>query len=41
LIFEHFTEFFFFLGASGLELSLFGLLKLLLKFLNLLSQVAF
>jgi hypothetical protein len=32
---------FFFLGASGLELSLFGLLKFLLEFLNLLSQVAF
>jgi hypothetical protein len=32
---------FFFLGASGLELSLFGFLKFLLEFLNLLSQVAF
>jgi hypothetical protein len=41
LIFEYFYEFFFFLGASGLELSLFGLLKFLLEFLNLLSQVAF
>jgi hypothetical protein len=41
LIFEHFYEFFFFLGVSGLELSLFGLLKFLLEFLNLLSQVAF